>query len=116
ETDENEEGKPLSANKSSEVSAELFQKAHLHVIQNTNEIVPYIEAGGVKCDNLGYTLVDLNNLGYKVDPFILASQAQQMFYVKGQIDKNLSIAFKTPPKNYKDTYDKVNEEFSTVIH
>ncbi|GJV73352.1 hypothetical protein Tco_1493347, partial [Tanacetum coccineum] len=42
ETDENKEGKPLSANKSSKVSAELFQKAHLYVIQNTNEIVPYI--------------------------------------------------------------------------
>ncbi|GKE02401.1 putative ribonuclease H-like domain-containing protein, partial [Tanacetum coccineum] len=30
ETYENEEGKPLSAGKSSEVSAELFQKAHLY--------------------------------------------------------------------------------------
>lgn len=43
ETDENEEGKPLSAGKSTEVSAELFQKAHLYVINNTDEIVPYIE-------------------------------------------------------------------------
>ncbi|GJX90712.1 hypothetical protein Tco_0344038 [Tanacetum coccineum] len=43
ETNENEEGKPLSAGKSSEVSAELFQKAHLYVIQNIDEIVPYIE-------------------------------------------------------------------------
>ncbi|GKC00673.1 putative reverse transcriptase domain-containing protein [Tanacetum coccineum] len=34
-------------------------------------------AGGVKRDTtLGYTLVDLNNLGHKVDPFILASQAR----------------------------------------
>ncbi|GJX66700.1 putative reverse transcriptase domain-containing protein [Tanacetum coccineum] len=73
-------------------------------------------AGGVKCDNLGYTLVDLNNLGHKVDPFILASQARQVFYVKDQIDKKLSVVFKKPPKNYKDTYDEVDEEFSTVIH
>ncbi|GJZ28831.1 hypothetical protein Tco_0573478 [Tanacetum coccineum] len=73
-------------------------------------------AGGVKRDNLGYTLVDLNNLGHKVDLFILASQARQVFYVKDQIDKKLSIVFKTPPKNYKDTYDEVDEEFSTVIH
>ena len=43
ETDENEDGKPLSAGKPSEVSAELSQKAHLCVIQNTDEIVPYIE-------------------------------------------------------------------------
>ncbi|GKE45104.1 putative transposase-associated domain-containing protein [Tanacetum coccineum] len=73
-------------------------------------------AGGMKRDNLGYTLIDLNNLGHKVDPFILVSQARQVFYLKDQIDKKLSIIFKTPPKNYKDTYDEVNEEFSTVIH
>ncbi|GKD96784.1 putative transposase-associated domain-containing protein [Tanacetum coccineum] len=250
-TDKNEEGKPLSASKSSKVSAELFQEAHLYVIQNTDEIVPYIErhkqvlktenlgkrisflenehnksfakwlrkerelaiskesvsgtvrwisygpratvvkydayninrytfrtkchdgkvyqnsgvsveaidlhiykevattrqafyygvlqeiwvldycfrkiplfkcdwvnhrVGGVKRNNLGYTLVDLNNLGHKVDSFILASQARQVFYVKDKIDKKLSIVFKTPPKNYKDTYDEVDEEFSTVIH
>ncbi|GKA24692.1 putative transposase-associated domain-containing protein [Tanacetum coccineum] len=58
------------------------------------------KSGGVKRDKLGYTLVDLNNLGHTVDP----------------LDKKLSIVFKTPPKNYKDTYDKVDEEFSTVIH
>ncbi|GJR41068.1 putative reverse transcriptase domain-containing protein [Tanacetum coccineum] len=75
------------------------------------------KAGGVKHDpNLGYTLVDLNSLGHKDDPFILASQARQVFYVKDQIDKKLSIVFRTPTKNYKDTYDEVDEEFSTVIH
>ncbi|GKB92542.1 hypothetical protein Tco_0964814 [Tanacetum coccineum] len=58
------------------------------------------KSGGVKRDKLGYTLVDLNNLGHTVDP----------------LDKKLSIVFKTPPKNYKDTYDEVDEEFSTVIH
>nr|GEZ76502.1 hypothetical protein [Tanacetum cinerariifolium] len=202
-TNENEDGKPLSAGKSSEVSGEVFQKAHLYVIHNTYEIVPYIErhkqvlktknpgkrialldnehskyfakwlceentrvsveavdlhiskevatirkafyygvlqeiwvldyrfrqiplfeydwvnhkAGGVKHDpNLGYTLVDLNSLGHKDDLFILSSQAQKVFYVKDQIDKKLSIVFRTPTKNYKDTYDEVDEEFSTVIH
>ncbi|GJY15402.1 hypothetical protein Tco_0385824 [Tanacetum coccineum] len=74
------------------------------------------KSGGVKRDKLRYTLVDLNNLGHKVDPFVLASQALQVFYVKDPVDKKLSIVFKTPPKNYKDTYDEVDEEFSTVIH
>ena len=73
--------------------------------------------GGVKRDTiLGYTWVDLNNLGHKVDPFILASQAQQVFYVKDPANCKLSIVFKTPNKNYKETYDDVDEEFSTVIH
>nr|GEY28381.1 hypothetical protein [Tanacetum cinerariifolium] len=212
ETNENEEGKPLSAGKSSEVSAKLFQKAHLrhkqvlktenrgkriaflenkhsksfakwlrkeverelaiskesvletlsgyHMDHNSGVSVEAIDlyisievantrqafyyevlqeiwvldyrfrqiplfkcdwvnhrAGGVKPDTiLVYTLVDLNNLGHKVDLFILASQVRHVFYVKDQIDKKLSIVFKTPPKNYKDTYDEVDEEFSTVIH
>ena len=72
--------------------------------------------GGVKRDNLGYTLVDLNSIGHKDDPFILASQAQQVFYVKDPANYKLSIVLKTPNKNYKETYDDVDEEFSTVIH
>ncbi|GJT72114.1 putative transposon, En/Spm-like protein [Tanacetum coccineum] len=125
ETDENEEGKQLSDGKSSEVSAELFPKAHLYVErelaiskESVSETVRWISYGPCaivvkydayningqislfKCDwvnhragevkrdtTLGYTLVDLNNLGHKVDPFILASQARQVFYVKDQIDK-----------------------------
>ena len=42
---------------------------------------------GVMKDSLGYTLVELNRLGHKEDPFILASQAQQVFYVADQLDK-----------------------------
>ncbi|GJU81747.1 hypothetical protein Tco_1284112 [Tanacetum coccineum] len=63
ETDENEEGKPLLAGKSSEVSTELFQKAHLYVIQNTDEIVPYIERHKqvLKTENLGKRIAFLEN-------------------------------------------------------
>nr|GEZ38769.1 hypothetical protein [Tanacetum cinerariifolium] len=120
-TDENEEGKPLSAVKSSEVSMKLFQKAHFHVVrelaiskESVLEIVSGVSVeaiylhiskevattrqafyygvlkeiwvldyrfrkipifkcdwvnhrvGGVTRNNLGCTLVDLNNLGHKV--------------------------------------------------
>ncbi|GKB33654.1 putative transposon, En/Spm-like protein, partial [Tanacetum coccineum] len=63
ETYENEEGKPLSAIKSSEVSAELFQKAHLYVIHNTDEIVPYIERHKqvLKIENPGKRIAFLEN-------------------------------------------------------
>lgn len=70
---------------------------------------------GVKKDSLGYTLVELNRLGHKDDPFILASQARQVFYVTDQLDKKLSIVFMTPAKNYRDEYDEADEEFSTVV-
>jgi hypothetical protein len=70
---------------------------------------------GVKQDKLGYTLVELNKLGHKDDPFIMASQARQVFYVKDQLDKKNSIVFNMPPRNYRDSYNDVNEEFSTLI-
>ena len=47
--------------------------------------------GGVKIDEFGFTLVDLNRLGHKSDPFILASQATQVFYVTDQLDKRWSV-------------------------
>ncbi|KAJ0103117.1 hypothetical protein Patl1_05271 [Pistacia atlantica] len=36
--------------------------------------------GGVKVDDLGFTLINTNRLVHKSDPFILASQAKQVFY------------------------------------
>ena len=40
----------------------------------------------VRVDELGFTLVALSKIGHKSDPFILATQAQQVFYVKDQVD------------------------------
>ncbi|GKD22422.1 putative transposon, En/Spm-like protein [Tanacetum coccineum] len=206
ETYENEEGKPLSAGKSSEVSAELFQKAHLYVIQNTDEIVPYIDCSfnlkliytcneiqverelviskesvsatvrwisyGLRATVVKYDAYNINgytfrtkchddkvyqNSGVSVEAIDLhiskeVATTRQAFYygvlqdiwvldyrfmqiplfkcdwvnhrasdVKGDnlrytlVDLN-NLGHKTPPKNYKDTYDEVDEEFSTVIH
>lgn len=81
--------------------------------------------GHVTTDNLGYTLVNLSKLVPTTDPFILASQATQVFYVTDQKDKRMSIVFKTPSKNYRQAYqdaddqdeddDHDDEEFSTVV-
>ena len=39
--------------------------------------------GGVKVDlQYGMTTVDLNNLGYRDEPFVLAKYVAQVFYVK----------------------------------
>ena len=42
---------------------------------------------GVKINEFGFTLVDLNHLGHKSDPFIWASQAIWIFYATDQLDK-----------------------------
>ena len=38
--------------------------------------------GGVKTNDLGFTLVELERYGHKDNPFILVSQAKQVFYVQ----------------------------------
>ena len=37
---------------------------------------------GVRQDEFGFTLVDLNKVGYVKEPFIMAQQARQVFYVQ----------------------------------
>ncbi|GJX33265.1 hypothetical protein Tco_0243120 [Tanacetum coccineum] len=107
-TNENEDGEPLSAGKSSEVSGEVFQKAHLYVIHNTNELAPYIE----RHKQFLNTILP----GKRIS--LLQSEHSKSFskWLREELDKRLSIVFNTPSKNYKDTYDEVDEEFSTVIH
>jgi hypothetical protein len=44
--------------------------------------------GGIKLDKqYGMTTVDLNNLGYLDEPFILAKDVAQVFYVKDMTSK-----------------------------
>jgi hypothetical protein len=53
-----------------------------------------LDGAGVKVDQLyGMITVDLNNLGYRDEPFILANDVAQVFYVK-------DMSFK--PKKRKD--------------
>ncbi|XP_014522516.1 uncharacterized protein LOC106779013 [Vigna radiata var. radiata] len=46
---------------------------------------------GVKTDDLGFTLVDLHKAKYTDEPFIMASQAKQVFYVNDPSNKKWSI-------------------------
>ena len=55
-------------------------------------------SGGVKNDEHGFILVDLNRLGYNSDPFILASQAKQVFYVLDQVEKRWSLVCHMPTR------------------
>lgn len=37
---------------------------------------------GIKIDDTGLTVMDFRKVGYKNEPFIIAKQASQVFYVK----------------------------------
>ena len=49
---------------------------------------------GTKVDDLGYTLVNLNRLGFLNDPFMLAKHVKQVCYIDDPLDKLWSVVFK----------------------
>ena len=46
-----------------------------------------LSGGGVTKDKYGMTIVDLNNLGYRDEPFVLAQDVAQVFYIKDMTSK-----------------------------
>lgn len=72
-----------------------------HMIQIPIFKCDWVEShSGVKVDELGTILVDLNRIGHKSDRFILASQAKQVFYVTDQLDPRWSVVRFTAEKVY----------------
>lgn len=47
----------------------------------------WVAGGGVRKDRYGMTIVDLNKIGYRDEPFILAMDVSQVFYVKYMLSK-----------------------------
>ncbi|XP_039776218.1 uncharacterized protein LOC120643811, partial [Panicum virgatum] len=46
-----------------------------------------LSGGGVTKDEYGMTIVDLNNLGYRDEPFVLVQDVAQVFYIKDMSSK-----------------------------
>lgn len=69
---------------------------------------------GTKVDEFNYTLVNFKHLKYKDDresnePFILASQAEQVFYVQDPIDTDWHVVVPMTPRDQFDRYTTVQE-------
>ncbi|XP_073057309.1 uncharacterized protein [Primulina eburnea] len=71
--------------------------------------------GGITIDDLGFTLINLNRIGFKSDSFILASQAKQVFYIEDPEDPLWSIVLATPSREYFE-YIKGHESEDTILH
>ncbi|KAK7256311.1 hypothetical protein RIF29_29752 [Crotalaria pallida] len=65
---------------------------------------------GFQIDDLGFMQVDLNREGYKDEPFILASQAQQVFYVADPVDMKWSIVILSNKINANNIDDQDLED------
>ncbi|XP_052197050.1 uncharacterized protein LOC127804264 [Diospyros lotus] len=64
------------------------------------------QRSGKKEDDDGFTLVNFTRLMPTDEPFILASQAQQVFYVEDPTEKDWHVVIRTTPRDQFD--QKVN--------
>jgi hypothetical protein len=67
---------------------------------------------GVQVDDYGFMKVGLNRVGYRDEPFILALQATQVFYVTDPADDKWSIVLLTNKINdhYKQECENINTD------
>ena len=77
---------------------------------------------GVKMDESGMTLVDFRKVGYRDEPFIMAQQASQFFYIKNHVSEHWFVALhrkkKIDPneKNLSDLNIAVTHPFKRTIN
>lgn len=60
---------------------------------------------GVQTDEFGYTLVDLDKVGYMDEPFIMAAHARQVFYVKDPSNNRWSVVLQRRSMHPSDEID-----------
>ncbi|XP_077220398.1 uncharacterized protein LOC143854358 [Tasmannia lanceolata] len=67
---------------------------------------------GIKIDEFGFTVVNMSRHIYKDEPFIFASQAEQVFHVQERIgNKDWHVVVKTKPRNLFDVHGDNEEEY-----
>nr|GEZ17893.1 hypothetical protein [Tanacetum cinerariifolium] len=71
---------------------ETLSKAHSYVLFNCSKVDEFIKRK--KEDENGFTLLNFKGLKPHNEPFILASQAQHMFYVVDPVDKGWKVVIK----------------------
>ena len=57
---------------------------------------------GIKKDEFGFTLVNLNRQGHKSDRFVSIAQVKQVFYVEDPLDPNWSVVLSTPNRENRE--------------
>ncbi|XP_024042011.1 uncharacterized protein LOC112099137 [Citrus clementina] len=93
------------------VVSEIWQLDYLGV-KNVLFKCDWVDDRGVNVDELGFTVVNLDRIGYKSDYFILARHAKQVFYVKDQLDNSKSVVCSVSSKCYysnEDLCDGIDE-------
>lgn len=57
-------------------------------------------------DGFGFTRVNFNRVSHKNDPYVMSTQAQQVFYIQDPIEKQFRYPIKRPSSEFYDTADQ----------
>ena len=63
----------------------------LLVEQGWSQLISFCHSKGVEVYSYGFTIVDLNKIGYKDDPWVLDSQVAQVLYVADPAKKTKHV-------------------------
>ncbi|CAM8896072.1 unnamed protein product [Rhodiola kirilowii] len=74
----------------------------------------WVDNSTVRTDEYGMTLVDFRREGYKEEPFIMAEQARQVFYVRDPSNNNHFVVFHVKQQVISDTFEDLAEECMPV--
>ncbi|CAA0810666.1 Unknown protein [Striga hermonthica] len=66
-------------------------------------------------DSYGLTCVNFNKLCYEDDPFVLASQVHQVFYVKDTTEKGCHYVMKKLSKDFIDIMDQTKDTYFSEL-
>ncbi|CAM8913860.1 unnamed protein product [Rhodiola kirilowii] len=72
----------------------------------------WVNHSAVRTDEFGMTFVDFRREGYKDEPFIMAEQARQVFYVQDPSDKNLFIVLHGKQQITNDATNGTSEDLA----
>lgn len=74
---------------------------------------------GLKKDDYGFTLVNFKHLLYMKpqesdEPYILASQAQQVFYVQDPVEDDWNVVLKMKPRDLYEVGEQLTREATSI--
>ena len=73
------------------------------------------DKSGIKVDEFEVTLVDFTKMAHKSNSFILVSQAKKAFYAQDQLDPRWSIVLSTPPKDFFNREDDLDDFMNNSV-
>ena len=93
-----------------------YDSKHKVVLFKCDWFDVYTDNIGIKREEYGITSVNAKRFLKTNEPFVLASQVEQVYYVRDHIHQNWQVVVKTNPRNFYDIpSDDEDEEAKSIV-